>query len=169
MRTAENIVKQEVIYCVSHLVSHLAQQGDEEAMELCYPVQDYESAALEWLDEIKGDKKMLADALELHDAKDIAELEALCRDCSDAQDICDLERLDPHEREIFEHWIVSDWLAEMLERLGERVSYDLHGLTVWGRTTTGQAIKLDYTIEQVAELAQRDYESVVADLDRVSA
>lgn len=49
-------------------------------------------------------------------------------------------------REAFEHWIVSDWLAGKLEAAGEMVSHDIHGLTIWGRCTTGQAILLDAVI-----------------------
>lgn len=40
--------------------------------------------------------------------------------------------------EALEFWIVSDWLAGKLEDHGELVTKDFLGLTIWGRTTSGQ-------------------------------
>jgi hypothetical protein len=54
------------------------------------------------------------------------------------------------EREVLEHWIVSDWLAERLAQRGETVDQDFAGLTIWGRTTTGQPIECDDVIIDVA-------------------
>lgn len=59
-------------------------------------------------------------------------------------------------QEIYEFWAVTDWLAKRLKDLGEPVAE--FGLTqVWGRGTTGQAIALDYVIEQIVK--QTDYAS----------
>ena len=66
-----------------------------------------------------------------------------------AQEACDMSGIEPFEREVFEHWIVSDWLADKLEERGEKVDRDFAGMTVWARTTTGQAISMDYVIEQI--------------------
>ena|SRR5690625_1819413 len=101
MRTVEDLVRQEVIVCVSALVSTLASGyggpvsgplGElcEKAADLFLPVDD-------------------------PDEED---------DYSDA-------------REIFEHWAVTEWLAEKLEAKGERVDRDFEGLCIWGRTTSG--------------------------------
>jgi len=51
--------------------------------------------------------------------------------------------------EALEHWIVSDWLADKLESYGELVTKDFLGLTIWGRTCSGQAILLDWVISQI--------------------
>ncbi len=51
--------------------------------------------------------------------------------------------------EALEHWIVSDWLAGKLEEKGEMVLRDFLGLTIWGRTTSGQLIAADYVIEEI--------------------
>ena len=51
--------------------------------------------------------------------------------------------------EIFEHWVVSDWLEHQLEKLEEpllKTDYQ----NWWGRTCTGQAILLDYNIQELA-------------------
>ena len=55
--------------------------------------------------------------------------------------------------EIYEYWSVSDWLAEKLQDKGERVECDFHGLCVWGRTTTGQAISMDCVIRELVQEA----------------
>lgn len=52
--------------------------------------------------------------------------------------------------EPLEFWIVSDWLAGKLEEHDECVAYDVHGLTIWGRCTSGQAISMDSVIEGIA-------------------
>lgn len=51
---------------------------------------------------------------------------------------------------MFEHWIVSDWLADKLAAQGEKVDKDFAGLTIWARTTTGQAVYCDGVIERIA-------------------
>jgi hypothetical protein len=58
-----------------------------------------------------------------------------CADCVGAQ-------------EIFEWWICSSWLVEKLRAMGEPILDTDYG-TWWGRTTTGQAISLDYVIEKI--------------------
>ncbi len=52
-------------------------------------------------------------------------------------------------REIFEHYIVTGWLAERLAEKGEAVLMDFYGLTLWGRATTGQAVYMDGVIEEI--------------------
>src|SRR5271168_3073362 len=62
------------------------------------------------------------------------------------QEFCAANNLEPQNNEIYEHWIVSDWLAGRLEDLGEVIERDFYGLTLWGRACTGQAILLDGVI-----------------------
>ena len=50
--------------------------------------------------------------------------------------------------EALEHWCVSAWLGERLKEEGEMV-IDFLGLTIWGRTTSGQAIMLDSVVEDI--------------------
>lgn len=56
---------------------------------------------------------------------------------------------DDADREVYEHWIVSDWFARRLAEHGETTG-ELFGLTIWGRTCTGQAIHLDGVIGEIA-------------------
>jgi hypothetical protein len=51
-----------------------------------------------------------------------------------AESLCHFEDLEPHEREVYEHWIVSDRLADKLISNGEKVDKDFAGLCVWART-----------------------------------
>ena len=50
--------------------------------------------------------------------------------------------------EALEHWLVSNWLAERLREEGE-MGIDFMDLTIWGRTTSGQAICIDTVIEDI--------------------
>lgn len=157
MITAETLVAREVHYCVSSLVStlasgygapHVSRDLDdlaEQAMELCSPILDYEDAARE-----AGWKTAdLTPGLLIREFTDRTEAET----ADSWQEACELSDIEPYEREVFEHWIVSDWLADRLAEKGEKVDKDFAGLTVWARTTTGQAIASDWVIEQiVAEL-----------------
>ena len=55
---------------------------------------------------------------------------------------------DEYAEEALEHWLVSDWLANRLREQGEMV-IDFMDLTIWGRTTSGQAIYIDSVIEDI--------------------
>jgi len=57
---------------------------------------------------------------------------------------------DPYETEVCEHRLVSDRFAEKLRDKGE-VVHGYLGLTIWGRTSFGKSISLDYVIGQIAE------------------
>ncbi len=51
-------------------------------------------------------------------------------------------------QEIFEWWLVSSWLGKKLLMEGEVVIDNGYGVW-WGRTTTGQAISMDYVIQKI--------------------
>lgn len=157
MITIQDMVSREVHYCVSSLVSTLAgavYTGDnfpasgtdlqslaEQAYELAAPIDDWEEAALEAGWTIEGDHFFHVDFPD--------------ETWDNAQRLCDAHDLPPCEHEIFEHWIVSDWLADKLEAHGEKVDRDFAGMTVWARTCSGQAIYADSVIERIhAELAR---------------
>ena len=55
-----------------------------------------------------------------------------------------------NQLEVFEYWIVSDWLADKLKARDE-VVFEFFGLTIWGRTTTDQAIYCDYDIQEITK------------------
>jgi len=145
---ARRLVDREVVYCVSSLVSTLAEAygqsgavGDiaelsEQAFELSTPIPDYEEAAREEGWEETDDGWQLRQDGEYLSA-------------DDPEEACTMSGIDPHEREVYEHWIVSRWLADKLEAHGEKVDRDFAGMIVWARTTTGQAILLDGVIRDI--------------------
>lgn len=168
-RRAARLVEREVHACMSSLVATLAKAGGgaihngrgtnpycddtisgtmalaDRALELAAPVPDYEGAAREagWIqsptdwrrDEVPANEWSVA---HVHHA-------------ATAQAACEHDGIEPHGLEIYEHWAVSQWLAEKLVAKGERVDTDFAGLNVWARTTTGQAISADSVIEKIAE------------------
>lgn len=62
-----------------------------------------------------------------------------CEDCFEANQT---------PQEIYEWWIVSPWLGKKLLFEGEPIIDNNYGLW-WGRSTTGQAISLDYVIQRI--------------------
>lgn len=164
-QTAERIVRQEVQVCLSYLVSTLANgegwgllaqnQTDmaalmEQAAELAAPVQDYEETAIQagWKN---GGDTIWRPILPV--PADESEPSAVC--ANDWQEACETDNLEPYDREVFEYWVVSDWLADKLIAHGEKVDKDFAGLCVWARTTTGQGIATDSVFAAIAADIQK--------------
>lgn len=158
--TAEDLVNREVLACVSHLVSTLAQgyslaqfsEGDlgnlsEQACALASPVDDWEEAARQAGWDYSDTHGTFYRPVRKHGVG----YDNIAKD--DWRELCDREDIEPYQWEVYEHWTVSDWLADKLEAHGEKVDKDFAGLCVWARTTTGQAISMDSVIQAIyAEL-----------------
>jgi hypothetical protein len=141
---ANNLVRNEIYANLSALVEAMALKGDDDAIELMCSVPDYGSAAegAGWTYEGGvWSNNQCDDAREIH--------------YDDERELCDEEGIDPHEREVFEHWSVSSWLAEQLEKHGEKIARDWYGHNVWARTTTGQSISIDAVIEDIVRAMAR--------------
>jgi len=67
----------------------------------------------------------------------------LCEGCQAGKD-CEATEI----QEIYEWWVVSNWLAEKLSEHSEPILESAYGVW-WGRTTTGQAIWLDDVISGI--------------------
>jgi len=65
------------------------------------------------------------------------------------EEVCSTYNLDYEYDEVYEHWVVSDWLAKKLSKRGE-VTGEVAGLTVWGRGCSGQSISMDWVIQEIA-------------------
>lgn len=89
-----------------------------------------------------------------HDTKDGA-TDCFCHwdkeiyKCYNGHYIYETDIVEEH-KEIYEWWEVTSWLADELAKYGECVIRNSQK-KYWGRTTTGQAILLDYVISRIAE------------------
>jgi len=78
-----------------------------------------------------------------------SEIEKLEKELENADNDKDLlELAEPNENDVFEYWFVSDYLYRQLKDRGETVLDSAYGY-VWGRGTTGQAIKIDGVITSI--------------------
>jgi hypothetical protein len=57
------------------------------------------------------------------------------------------DSIEDEYQEIFEYYLVSDYLGDKLRSINEPVM-DLSNCSLWGRTCTGQSIELDGTIQK---------------------
>ena len=122
-RELSEFVGREVIYCVSALISELAK----------------DEAHHDMLADVLGGYRECRECGGTGWTGDDDDGREACGECDEGEELV----------EIFEHWIVSNHLADALEQQGEAVARDILGLVVWGRATTGQAIALDPVIEKI--------------------
>ncbi len=135
-RSLDDLVHQEIYYNISSLIARLQELEPDTFMELFLHYDDTPEAVEDFLTN-DPDHGITPD--EWADMG-FDEREALATD----------NGFDPELIEVYEYWIISDWLASKLEQeWGEVVVRDYHGLTIWGRTTTGQAISMDAVMQQI--------------------
>ena len=175
---AERLVRDHIHYCTSYLISELSQDPNstyiDQILEFSVKYEDLdpEEAAqndgwLNW-DQYKNSSRFDKDDLENElgnhdiDPNDKANYfyQVNNNGIIDIQDhdlnwytLCDYNGIyldDDYPTEALEHWIVSDWLESKLSEYGQLTTNDFLGLTIWGRTTSGQAICLDHVIQQIA-------------------
>ena len=166
---ARRIVAQEVRICLSSLIGTLAPHWGaidlsrdntglsdlfEQAGQIASAIPDYEEAARYegWKVSDSGTQFINETDVDPDTGSCAAhgDFEGGNPSADDWQYLCDEYGIDPYYREVFEHWAVSDWLADKLEAKGEKVDRDFAGLTVWARTTTGQAIYCDGVFQDIA-------------------
>jgi len=133
----QDLVQREVIYCISSLIHTLTKdnkQGDTTFKYLCPEDNQYywgvKTEHSVWkIDPIHNDEETA-----------IYEWFEVYRGGS----------LHEYRQEIFEHWIVTSWLGKKLQEQGETVVEDVLGISfIWCRATTGQAIYMDYVIQEI--------------------
>lgn len=75
---------------------------------------------------------------------------------------CEEYNLRVDYSEIMEHWSVDSRFAQLLEAQGEVIADDVMGLTIWGRTSTGQSVALDHVVrEAFVDSSAYDLDEVV--------
>ena len=156
----QDLIQREVIYSVSSLVHTLTKENkleEEQAIELWTGPIDYDAAKYELQQEgdttfkylcpedneyywgIKTDHSVWRiDPIHNVEETAIYEWFEIYGSC-----------LDDYRQEIFEHWIVTNWLADKLEAQGETVVKDFYGLTIYCRPCTGQALHCDWVIQTI--------------------
>jgi hypothetical protein len=72
-------------------------------------------------------------------------------DIFEAEHIINREHLEANNHEIYEWYVVSEWLARRLEAEGEAILRHAFGVW-WGRTVTGQHIAMDTVIQRIIAL-----------------
>lgn len=172
---AERLVRNEVIYCVSHLVSELAKcvtechalsEYEEDIYNLS-EIVDYEEAAERKIDELDRDDLMdflrdrhvdFDEKTSTEELRRLATKEVRERGGAD-RNFCEKFDVEPDRSEVYEHWIVSNWFADKLEAKGHPVARDFLGMTIWGRPTTGQSIAMDHVILTIAKELEEEYPS----------
>lgn len=161
---AEHIVKNEVLACASSMVSTILQASDtwraleideDDAYRLAECLDFDEPAAQHIADMDSDDLRDYLESRDVETAED-APIEDLRRLAlaelaeHGARDFCDEFSIEPDRMEVYEHWIVSNWLANRLEAAGHPIARDFLGFTIWGRPTTGQSISMDSVILEIA-------------------
>ncbi|MBK1871588.1 hypothetical protein [Taklimakanibacter albus] len=148
-------------HCVSGLISTLASGGHEidvvrstsanmlaelcaKANALTMPLEDFEEAArqegFEEGEDSSGETCWTMGGYKPDGGTTLYD---------NAQEACEAADIEPYQWEVFEHWIVDQWLAEKLAAKGQRVDTDFEGLCIWGRTCTGQAVSMDSVIKEI--------------------
>ena len=123
-------VEREVLTCASYLMQELFNQG----------VAHYEDI------ENGGNYKCpnCGDMMDLEDFKVNKKGEYKCPTCKALSD----EEPEYEYHEIYEWWIVTDWLFDLLKEEGQPVM-EFFNLSLWGRCTTGQSILLDGVMTRI--------------------
>jgi hypothetical protein len=159
-RAVGEFVHREVIYCVSGLVFQIGRESDD--WFHLFVQDDWETAVREAVPDMPREKLLeflRENNCEVGADSSAATLWSAClRHLESAASWLDFGHtydLEPQRHEIYEHWIVSEWLAAQLEQRGEVVERDFHGLTIWGRACTGQAILLDEVICAIYDELQK--------------
>ena len=145
-----DFVDREVYCCASSLIYQLQQDGHytDEIMEFSLKDELREEDLKDEIREYykKELKEYLKDRFTEETSLEVLDTEEL-KDLADDLNIDIDNFIEPEEA--LEHWIVSDWLADKLEAYGELTTKDFLGLTIWGRTCSGQAIMLDWVISKI--------------------
>lgn len=136
-RALERFVEEEVRANVTCLINRLIDLGEEEYPIIAYDWQEAAEEAGWQKDATSGAITRWTEA-EGHE------------EANSWQQACELHPyIEPVEREIFQYFIVSSFLADELEAEGEPIVHDYYGQPIWGRTTFGQSIAIDGCIMRI--------------------
>lgn len=169
--TAERIVREDVLLCLSSLI-YEATQGESARMGERDSLIDEDDALNLWrvkpdADDYEEANRYEDDGLTIQvaqsdddsgwyswqaldadgDTEHEGEAESALEAWQEAFRAAD--RDEPDGGEVYEHWAVTGYLASRLQERGHSVT-DIFGMKVWGRPTTGQMIVMDAVILDIA-------------------
>jgi hypothetical protein len=140
MEKAKKIDENHVYVCQTTLVDDLLNKNIFSYDDI---INLYDERQIE---ELEKAKEKLYDLLDKEDDDNkAAEIEEQIDELS-----LTIDTLRDEPQEIYEWWVVSNWLAEKLEEKGEPILKNEYGIW-WGRTCTGQAIYIDDVILEIAK------------------
>ena len=156
-RIKERFVGQHIIYNVSYMISELVKNAEISEEENLYDLmsqEDWETPVdyyiennmtitecMQWI--------QMDSAIGLpYTGNAKKQLVRYLEDEEKYQEFAESYDIDPEQVEAYEHWIVSSYLKDKLAEKG-KMTGDVLGLDIWGRTTTGQAILLDLVISEI--------------------
>ncbi len=148
-RIKEKFVSQHVYANVNTMVEYIINKGFEDS-DAPFTIEDVSNYYT--YPEYTGEYANFEGGSEEEKQKEIERLKGIIEnqindDNTDIEtDIEALENLESEPQEVFEWWMVSNYLAEKLNEYGECI---IDSENIWGRTTTGQAILLDYVITKI--------------------
>lgn len=167
---ASRLVSAEVMCCASYMVQDLTllvnnadrsvirelSFDEDDIYNLSYGPRDYEEPVSDHIRDMPRDEviELLTEGgFECRDEESTADLrEALLeyiKGEDELEEFAEDRGIEPYQREIYEHWVVTSWLAHKLEERGE-VVVEMMNMRIWGRCTTGQSIAMDDVIQQIA-------------------
>lgn len=148
-------VQREVLACMSSVMDEVFAAGltDYENIENYWVYPEYRGRYAAFDGGSEEQRQEEIDRLQemIEERENMSEECAVSDEISKLEDeIQYLERLETQPQEIYEWWLVTDWLYDKLEEIGEPV-LEWGSLHIWGRGCSGQAILLDYSISKICE------------------
>lgn len=176
---AERYLERDIVYCQSYLVEELMSSGadgfsleevvnlypdpEEWTVEQCREYLEDRGESTDYLpDPLTMDREELEEALEgvslgffavdgVDEPFRARLLKAMNEEEVDGvEEWRDAVRDNSEAAEVYEWWLVTDWLADKLEDAGEPILRAAN-CAWWGRCTTGQSIILDGTLQNIAK------------------
>lgn len=144
---ADKLVQNEVFCHVGALVEELAEKTEHQFI--------FDNFNPDPTDEQVRERMESNGVENLPELNDVGNFESKAlEDNSDLLDAYETARDELRDEwEPLEYWAVSEWLAKKLQERGEVVA-EIGLMYIWARTTSGQAIAIDYVIEQITEATE---------------
>jgi len=141
-------IEREVLTCQSSLVEELINKEIFQLEEIENFYKD-NTKQIEKIEKLEEEKEKLEDQLKIYkenkQEEEIFQLEEIEKIESEIEE---LEEEEEDPQEIFEWWLITEWLAQKLREKQEPILENEYGIW-WGRTCTGQAILLDSVITEI--------------------